>query len=50
MGCTTKAWAEVSPTITEAAVNFIVLLVRGQESGAKKEGWQRNDTKQRVSL
>lgn len=27
-GWTMKAWAEVSPTITEAAVNFIVLLIR----------------------
>ena len=29
-GCTMKAWVEVSPTITEAAVNFIVLLIRGE--------------------
>lgn len=50
VGCTMKAWAEESPTITEAAVNFIVLLVRDKKSGAYRKGWQRNDTRQRVPL
>lgn len=36
-----KAWAEVSPTITEAAVNFIVLLVRDKESGEKRAAEER---------
>lgn len=36
VGCTMNAWAEVSPTITEAAVNFILLSVRDKESGVKK--------------